>query len=170
MPRAREARLSYLLLCLEAAVHRGEWGAVIYASESLPQCFRSLREKNTHLQRPHYTPPCLLGHKIEIHSACPVTVSSSPLSSLRNCISNNLNLCAGRPVSGECQGEMLDYRRMLMEDFSLSPEIVLHCRTEIEAHCSGLHRKGRTLHCLMRIGRGDRSITIDSVCQSAVRP
>lgn len=24
LPRAREARLSYLLLCLEAAVHRGE--------------------------------------------------------------------------------------------------------------------------------------------------
>ncbi|KAI3377325.1 hypothetical protein L3Q82_008534, partial [Scortum barcoo] len=97
LPRAREARLSYLLLCLEAAVHRG------------------------------------------------------------------------RPVSGECQGEMLDYRRMLMEDFSLSPEIVLHCRTEIEAHCSGLHRKGRTLHCLMRIGRGDRSTTMDSVCQSALQ-
>ncbi|XP_061594181.1 Golgi apparatus protein 1-like isoform X1 [Cololabis saira] len=97
LPRAREARLSYLLLCLEAAVHRG------------------------------------------------------------------------RQVSGECQGEMLDYRRMLMEDFSLSPEIVLHCRTEIEGYCSGLHRKGRTLHCLMRIGRGDRSITVDSACQSALQ-
>ncbi|XP_034385689.1 Golgi apparatus protein 1-like [Cyclopterus lumpus] len=97
LPRAREARLSYLLLCLEAAVHRG------------------------------------------------------------------------RPVSGECQGEMLDYRRMLMEDFSLSPEIVLHCRAEIEGHCAGLHRKGRTLHCLMRIGRGDRSATVDGVCQSALQ-
>uniref|UniRef100_A0A8D3A2N4 Golgi apparatus protein 1 n=1 Tax=Scophthalmus maximus TaxID=52904 RepID=A0A8D3A2N4_SCOMX len=95
LPRAREARLSYLLLCLEAAVHRG------------------------------------------------------------------------RTVSGECQGEMLDYRRMLMEDFSLSPEIVLHCRTEIEAHCSGLHRKGRTLHCLMRIGRGDRSTALQTLIQSA---
>uniref|UniRef100_A0A3P8VUW5 Golgi apparatus protein 1 n=1 Tax=Cynoglossus semilaevis TaxID=244447 RepID=A0A3P8VUW5_CYNSE len=97
LPRAREARLSYLLLCLEAAVHRG------------------------------------------------------------------------RPVSGECQGEMLDYRRMLMEDFSLSPEIVLHCRAEIESHCSGLHRKGRTLHCLMRIGRSDRSTAVDSVCQSSLK-
>uniref|UniRef100_A0A8C7JKC0 Golgi apparatus protein 1 n=1 Tax=Oncorhynchus kisutch TaxID=8019 RepID=A0A8C7JKC0_ONCKI len=96
MPRAREARLSYLLLCLESAVHRG------------------------------------------------------------------------RTVSGECQGEMLDYRRMLMEDFSLSPEIVLHCRGEIEAHCSGLHRKGRTLHCLMRVGRGDMG-TIDNLCQKALQ-
>ncbi|KAK3549021.1 hypothetical protein QTP70_025094 [Hemibagrus guttatus] len=96
MPRAREARLSYLLLCLESAVHRG------------------------------------------------------------------------RTVSGDCQGEMLDYRHMLMEDFSLSPEIVLHCRGEIEAHCSGLHRKGRTLHCLMRVGRGDKG-PMDSHCQSALQ-
>ncbi|XP_014830113.1 PREDICTED: Golgi apparatus protein 1 [Poecilia mexicana] len=95
MPRAKETRLSYLLLCLEAAVHRG------------------------------------------------------------------------RVVSGECQGEMMDYRRMLMEDFSLSPEIVLHCRSEIENHCSGLHRKGRTLHCLMRVGRGDME-AIEPTCQKAV--
>ncbi|KAJ3592879.1 hypothetical protein NHX12_005217, partial [Muraenolepis orangiensis] len=74
-----------------------------------------------------------------------------------------------RMVSGECQGEMLDYRRMLMEDFSLSPEIVLHCRAEIETHCSGLHRKGRTLHCLMKVGRGDRSTTVDDVCQKALQ-
>ncbi|OBS81393.1 hypothetical protein A6R68_20421 [Neotoma lepida] len=79
LPRSREARLSYLLMCLESAVHRG------------------------------------------------------------------------RQVSSECQGEMLDYRRMLMEDFSLSPEIILSCRGEIEHHCSGLHRKGRTLHCLMKV-------------------
>uniref|UniRef100_A0A8C0YPZ9 Golgi apparatus protein 1 n=1 Tax=Cyprinus carpio carpio TaxID=630221 RepID=A0A8C0YPZ9_CYPCA len=96
MPRAREARLSFLLLCLESAVHRG------------------------------------------------------------------------RTVTGDCQGEMLDYRRMLMEDFSLSPEIVLHCRGEIEAHCSGLHRKGRTLHCLMRVTRGDKG-TVDNLCQTALQ-
>ena len=70
-------------------------------------------------------------------------------------------------MSGDCQGEMLDYRRMLMEDFSLSPEIVLQCRGEIEAHCSGLHRKGRTLHCLMKVGRGNTG-AIDTLCQNAV--
>ncbi|XP_067905765.1 Golgi apparatus protein 1-like isoform X2 [Heterodontus francisci] len=96
LPRAREARLSYLLLCLESSVHRG------------------------------------------------------------------------RQVSGECQGEMLDYRRMLMEDFSLSPEIVLNCRSEIELHCSGLHRKGRTLHCLMRMGRGDKG-NLGQSCQQALQ-
>uniref|UniRef100_A0A8C2IP22 Golgi apparatus protein 1 n=1 Tax=Cyprinus carpio TaxID=7962 RepID=A0A8C2IP22_CYPCA len=95
MPRAREAKLSYLLLCLGAAVHRGQ------------------------------------------------------------------------TVSGECQGEMLDYRRMLMEDYSLSPEIVLHCRGEIDTHCSGLHHKGRTLHCLMRVSR-DKGI-LEGHCQKALQ-
>uniref|UniRef100_A0A8C4S3K1 Golgi apparatus protein 1 n=1 Tax=Erpetoichthys calabaricus TaxID=27687 RepID=A0A8C4S3K1_ERPCA len=75
---------------------------------------------------------------------------------------------SGRTVSGECQGEMLDYRRMLMEDFSLSPEIVLNCRGEIEHHCSGLHRKGRTLHCLMRVGRGEKG-NLGAVCQQALQ-
>lgn len=62
---------------------------------------------------------------------------------------------------------MLDYRRMLMEDFSLSPEIILGCRTEIEHHCSGLHRKGRTLHCLMKVVRGEKGNLGDS-CQHSV--
>lgn len=75
---------------------------------------------------------------------------------------------SGRTVSGECQGEMLDYRRMLMEDYSLSPEIVLHCRGEIDTHCSGLHHKGRTLHCLMRVSR-DKGI-VDNLCQKSVSP
>ncbi|KAL7978740.1 hypothetical protein Chor_013229 [Crotalus horridus] len=96
LPRTREARLSYLLMCLESAVHRG------------------------------------------------------------------------RQISSECQGEMLDYRRMLMEDFSLSPEIILGCRTEIEHHCSGLHRKGRTLHCLMKVVRGEKGNLGDS-CQHSLQ-
>lgn len=63
---------------------------------------------------------------------------------------------------------MLDYRRMLMEDFSLSPEIILSCRGEIEHHCSGLHRKGRTLHCLMKVVRGEKG-NVGLNCQQAVR-
>ncbi|CAG14241.1 unnamed protein product, partial [Tetraodon nigroviridis] len=91
---------------------------------------------------------------------------AAPLSSLVLCLESAVH--RGRAISGECQGEMMDYRRMLMEDFSLSPEIVLHCRGEIESHCSGLHRKGRTLHCLMRISRMDAG-AIQADCQTAVR-
>lgn len=57
---------------------------------------------------------------------------------------------------------------MLMEDFSLSPEIILSCRGEIEHHCSGLHRKGRTLHCLMKVVRGEKG-NVGLSCQQAVR-
>ncbi|XP_066493030.1 Golgi apparatus protein 1 [Tiliqua scincoides] len=96
LPRSRETRLSYLLMCLESAVHRG------------------------------------------------------------------------RQVSSDCQGEMLDYRRMLMEDFSLSPEIILGCRSEIEHHCSGLHRKGRTLHCLMKVVRGEKG-NVGAGCQQSLQ-
>ena len=75
-------------------------------------------------------------------------------------------LLTGRQVSSE--GEILDYRRMLMEDFSLSPEIILSGRGEIEHHCSGLHRKGRTLHCLMKVVRGEKG-NLGMNCQQAVR-
>nr|XP_020449039.1 Golgi apparatus protein 1-like [Monopterus albus] len=96
----------------------------------------------------------------------------APNSSIVCCASHSfvcVCVCvSGRVVSGECQGEMMDYRRMLMEDFSLSPEIVLQCRSEIEGHCSGLHRKGRTLHCLMRVARGDMG-AIDPKCQKALQ-
>ncbi|XP_030621144.1 Golgi apparatus protein 1 [Chanos chanos] len=93
-------------------------------------------------------------------------VKEAKLSYLLLCLESALH--RGHGVSGECQGEMLDYRRMLMEDYSLSPEIVLHCRTEIETQCSGLHHKGRTLHCLMRVARGDKG-PMDSSCQKALQ-
>lgn len=133
LPRAREARLSFLLLCLESAVHRG-------------QCVsRSLAHGQA-------------GGGADGRDA--VTAQWADLGV-------SCGSATGRVVSGECQGEMMDYRRMLMEDFSLSPEIVLHCRSEIETQCSGLHRKGRTLHCLMRVGRGDKGV-VEEMCQRSV--
>uniref|UniRef100_A0A8C0BDI0 Golgi apparatus protein 1 n=1 Tax=Buteo japonicus TaxID=224669 RepID=A0A8C0BDI0_9AVES len=83
-------------------------------------------------------------------------------------MSEKVGICFSRQVSSECQGEMLDYRRMLMEDFSLSPEIILSCRGEIEHHCSGLHRKGRTLHCLMKVVRGEKG-NVGLNCQQALQ-
>lgn len=35
-------------------------------------------------------------------------------------------------VGPECQREVLDHRRMLMEDFQISPEIVDSCRSAIQ--------------------------------------
>ena len=40
-------------------------------------------------------------------------------------------------VSHECQAELLDLRKQLMEDFSITPEIVRECGTEIAQQCDG---------------------------------
>lgn len=53
------------------------------------------------------------------------------------------------PLSGECQAELFDIRKSLMEDYKVNPEIVTLCGNDIEQYCKGLRREGKTLHCLM---------------------
>jgi len=68
------------------------------------------------------------------------------------CLENAMHL--GHDVAPECQAELLDLRKQLMEDFSITPELVSKCSTEITKECDGgLHRKGKTLHCLMDLMR-----------------
>ncbi|KAK0179710.1 hypothetical protein PV327_005438 [Microctonus hyperodae] len=52
-------------------------------------------------------------------------------------------------LNSECQREMLDHRRLLLEDYRLSPEIVDDCSRDISKFCNGLEPGGRTIHCLM---------------------
>jgi len=42
---------------------------------------------------------------------------------------------AGIKINGECQAEMLDHRRALLEDFRLSPEVVYTCQEDIKKNC-----------------------------------
>ncbi|XP_064639932.1 Golgi apparatus protein 1-like isoform X2 [Lineus longissimus] len=54
----------------------------------------------------------------------------------------------------ECVTEMRDYRKMLMEDYKISPGIVSYCHQEITENCNGgIEREGKTLHCLMDLAR-----------------
>ncbi len=71
-------------------------------------------------------------------------------------------------VAGDCLREMAAHRKMLMEDFNISPEIVNVCKEDIAVSglyfeagsfrkCSRLQSKcsdggvgGRTIHCLMK--------------------
>jgi len=53
-------------------------------------------------------------------------------------------------VEGSCDSQLLAYRQFLMEDFSLSPEVVSACKIEIKTYCEGgIVKGGETLHCLM---------------------
>ena len=49
----------------------------------------------------------------------------------------------GSEVAPECQAELLDLRKQLLEDFSITPELVKGCEMEIAQQCDGgLHKRG----------------------------
>ncbi|KAI8427567.1 hypothetical protein MSG28_002072, partial [Choristoneura fumiferana] len=52
-------------------------------------------------------------------------------------------------LSHECTAEMTDHRKMLMDDYRLSPELMHDCANDITTLCRGIETGGRTLHCLM---------------------
>ena len=57
----------------------------------------------------------------------------------------------------ECLSEMHEVRRSLVEDYEVNPQLVRDCSHEIEKHCGGgLHRGGRTIHCLMNLARSKK--------------
>ncbi|ESO11293.1 hypothetical protein HELRODRAFT_116840 [Helobdella robusta] len=60
----------------------------------------------------------------------------------------------GRQVKAECRMELKEVRRSMMEDYRISPSIVVGCSNEIEQKCGGsLRRDGGTIHCLMDLAR-----------------
>ncbi|KAL1123978.1 hypothetical protein AAG570_001748 [Ranatra chinensis] len=62
----------------------------------------------------------------------------------------------GTKVNNECLLEMLTHRKILMEDYRLSPELVSACSDNISQLCSGVETGGRTIHCLMEHTRTRR--------------
>lgn len=76
----------------------------------------------------------------------------------------------GSQVSTDCQQEMMDHRKILLEDYRLSPEIVSGCAEDIKTHCSrGVEVGGKTIHCLMEHSRTKRrKDRISGACQRAV--
>ncbi|CAH1779434.1 unnamed protein product [Owenia fusiformis] len=78
----------------------------------------------------------------------------------------------GERVSPECLAEMRDWRRALMEDYRISPDIVKECAKEIMGPCKGIHKEGRTLHCLMDLARPhhnrETEIEISNTCLRAI--
>lgn len=74
----------------------------------------------------------------------------------------------GTKIDEACEAEMRDHRKMLMEDFRLSPEIVSGCSLEIKKFCTELEVGGKTIHCLMKVARIDNGRNIRLVCERTV--
>ena len=76
----------------------------------------------------------------------------------------------GEEVGGQCRAELGEIRREMMEDFSLSPELVANCATEIESHCADTKkRQGGAIHCLMKlITESEKEKVVGEKCEAAV--
>ncbi|CAK1603409.1 unnamed protein product [Parnassius mnemosyne] len=56
-------------------------------------------------------------------------------------------------LTPECVAEMIDHRKMLMDDYRLSPELMQNCANDITNLCRGIEVGGKTIHCLMEHAR-----------------
>lgn len=75
----------------------------------------------------------------------------------------------GSKIDGDCQAEMFDHRKLLMEDYRLSPEIVDGCANDITTFCNGLEIGGATIHCLMEHTRTKKKKSrVSNRCQRAL--
>jgi Golgi apparatus protein 1 len=54
--------------------------------------------------------------------------------------------------SNECQHELIVHRGFMVQEFRMSPELVMGCAQEIDKYCSpngDIEKEGKTIHCLM---------------------
>lgn len=71
------------------------------------------------------------------------------------------------PLSDACEDELAEFRRILMEDYELSPEITHHCGEDIRQRCGGgIEKEGKTIHCLMGLAQSEEGLREE--CQKAV--
>ena len=55
---------------------------------------------------------------------------------------------------------------MLLEDYHLSPDLVVKCKDELNRYCGGgVETGGRTLHCLMKHARGHKNKQFTMDCR-----
>lgn len=67
----------------------------------------------------------------------------------------------------ECLAEISDHRKLLMEDFKMSPEIITDCSDDMKHFCP--EKMGSLiLHCLMEHSRPKKDDRVSSQCQRAV--
>lgn len=80
------------------------------------------------------------------------------------------NILGNNTVMQKCHDEMLAHRKMLMQDYRLSPEIVNSCRDDILKFCKkGVDFGEDTIHCLMKHSKARRrTFRVSDVCQREV--
>ncbi|KAK6056169.1 cysteine rich repeat-containing domain protein [Cooperia oncophora] len=91
------------------------------------------------------------------------------------CLENGAHNAKGNDKipSPQCQHEMLTHRQMMVAEFHMAPEVVLHCAQEIDKWCSprgDIEPKGLTLHCLMEHASAtDKTKQVGPQCMQALK-
>lgn len=74
-------------------------------------------------------------------------------------------------MSSDCQFELMEHRKLLLQNYQLSPEVVSMCSNDIENYCQNNNNEigKRTIHCLMDHSKPSRQKNrIGKSCQKAV--
>ncbi|VDP88222.1 unnamed protein product [Echinostoma caproni] len=67
-------------------------------------------------------------------------------------LTDDNKLIPPRHLLPTCKAELTELRRELLEDYRLSPDLMLHCNSTIERYCSKRKRRPRTMiHCLVKV-------------------
>uniref|UniRef100_A0A915IXR4 Golgi apparatus protein 1 n=1 Tax=Romanomermis culicivorax TaxID=13658 RepID=A0A915IXR4_ROMCU len=62
-------------------------------------------------------------------------------------------------IPANCKQQLVEHRRLIMNEAQMQPEVVMDCAHDIELHCQQLRSGGETLHCLMAVARMNLNIT-----------
>jgi len=78
------------------------------------------------------------------------------------------------PFGEDCQHEMVTHRQMMVQEFRMSPELVMSCAQEIDRLCSpkgDLEGEGKTIHCLMQHAqaRVEKDGQLGQQCKNALQ-
>ncbi|KAI6216457.1 hypothetical protein M3Y99_01820900 [Aphelenchoides fujianensis] len=77
------------------------------------------------------------------------------------------------PFSAECTHEMITHRQFMVQEFRMSPEIVMTCAQEIDRFCSptgDLQTGGATIHCLLQHAEArDPNKQVGAQCVNALQ-
>ncbi|CAG9864486.1 unnamed protein product [Phyllotreta striolata] len=73
-------------------------------------------------------------------------------------------------LNPECQDEIIVHRKMLLNDYNLSPEVVFNCKNETTLYCQSFSFGGKTLHCLMghALNTGGGATKLGATCLRAL--
>ncbi|KAE9535287.1 hypothetical protein AGLY_008020 [Aphis glycines] len=90
------------------------------------------------------------------------------LAQLLLCLENAIH--NGSKVSSDCQFELMEHRKLLLQNHHLSPEVVSTCSNDIEKYCRNNEVSRRTIHCLMDHSKPSRQKNrIDKACQKSLQ-